>query len=225
MTALQSARIAPPPRKGPPRSGRTSRRHLWQVEPGPRIDLPPPVATDRLSELLVRCALQDERALAEIYRISSAKLFAVAVHVTRRRDWAEEVLQDSFINIWRNACRYDKTQSAPMTWMTTIVRNRAIDQLRRPREVEANQSHEDLLALIPDEQPGPEYMLQHTSDSGRLAKCMRRLNDEQRRSIMLAFYSGLSHAEVAASLGRPLGTVKTWIRRGLERLRDCLDGR
>lgn len=183
------------------------------------------MATDRLLELLMRCALKDEKAFAELYRISSQKLFAVAIRLTRRRDWAEEVLQESFVNIWHHAGNYNEARSAPMIWMTAIVRNRALDWLRRPREVGANDSHDELLAAIPDEHPGPEELLLRAADAGRLANCMRHLTDEQQRSITLAFYYGLSHGELAATLRRPLGTVKTWIRRGLEQLRECLEAR
>ena len=178
------------------------------------------MATDRLPELLVRCALTDEKAFAEIYRISSPRLFAVATRITRRRDWAEEVLQESFVKIWHHAGGYDGARSAPMTWMTAIVRNRALDCLRRPREAEADDSHEELLASILDEHPGPEELLLRSTDARRLAERLRCLTDEQQRSITLAFFHGLSHREVAAQLRRPLGTVKTWIRRGLERLRE-----
>ncbi len=181
------------------------------------------MATDRLLELLGRCALKDAKAFAELYRVSSAKLFAVAMRVTRRRDWAEEVLQESFVNIWHHAGSYDKAMSAPMTWMTTIVRNRALDWLRRPREAEANDSHDELLASIPDEHLGPEELVLRTADARRLAECLRSLPDEQQRSISLAFFYGLSHREIAAKLMRPLGTVKTWIRRGLDQLRVRLE--
>lgn len=184
-----------------------------------------PVSPDRIAGLLARCALNDERAFAELYRLSAPKLFAVAVRITRRRDWAEDVLQESFVNIWHHADGYAAHKSAPMTWMTAIVRNRALDWLRRPREVEADESHDELLAALADERPGPEELLRRATDAGRLADCLRQLSDEQQRSITLAFFYGLSHGELAARLERPLGTVKTWIRRGLDRLRLCLETR
>jgi RNA polymerase sigma-70 factor (ECF subfamily) len=175
---------------------------------------------DQLADLLSRCALRDQQAFAELYRRSSAKLFAVAVRITRRRDWAEEVLQESFVNIWNHATGYNPAKSAPMTWMTAIVRNRALDLLRRPREVELDEEHEELIASLPDDAPGPD---EQARDAGALAECMKQLTGEQQKSITLAFFYGLSHGELAQQMQKPLGTVKTWVRRGLDRLRDCLE--
>jgi RNA polymerase sigma-70 factor (ECF subfamily) len=187
------------------------------------VSLPEAPAAEQLSDLLARCALRDQRAFATLYQFSSAKLFAVAVRITRRRDWAEEVLQEAFVNIWNHAAGYNPTKSAPMTWMTAIVRNRALDWLRRPREVEIDEEHEELMASIPDDSPGPEELLRRSLEAGELAECMKTLTEEQRRSITLAFFYGLSHGELAEQMRKPLGTVKTWVRRGLERLKGCLD--
>jgi RNA polymerase sigma-70 factor (ECF subfamily) len=187
------------------------------------VNLPEAPAPEQLSDLLARCALRDQRAFATLYQFSSAKLFAVAVRITRRKDWAEEVLQEAFVNIWNHAGGYNPTKSAPMTWMTAIVRNRALDWLRRPREVEIDEEHEELMASIPDESPGPEELLRMSVQAGELAECMKALTEEQQRSITLAFFYGLSHGELAAQMRKPLGTVKTWIRRGLDRLKSCLD--
>ena len=187
------------------------------------MNLPEAPAADELADLLARCALRDQRAFATLYRRSSAKLFAIAVRITRRRDWAEEVLQESFVNIWNSAIAYNAAKSAPMTWMTAIVRNRALDWLRRPREVELNQEHDELMASIPDESPGPEELLHKTMEAGALKECMKGLTEEQQRGITLAFFYGLSHAELAQQMRKPLGTVKTWIRRGLDRLKTCLE--
>ena len=187
------------------------------------MNLPEAPAPEQLSDLLARCALHDQRAFATLYRFSSAKLFAVAVRITRRRDWAEEVLQEAFVNIWNHAAGYNSTKSAPMTWMTAIVRNRALDWLRRPREVEIDEEQEELMASIADESPGPEELLRRSLEAGKLAECMKTLTEEQQRSITLAFFYGLSHGELAEQMRKPLGTVKTWIRRGLDRLKGCLD--
>jgi RNA polymerase sigma-70 factor (ECF subfamily) len=187
------------------------------------VNLTEAPASEQLSELLARCALRDQRAFATLYRFSSAKLFAVAVRITRRRDWAEEVLQEAFVNIWNHASGYNAAKSAPMTWMTAIVRNRALDWLRRPREVELDMEQEELMASIPDESPGPEELLRRSLEAGALAECMKTLTGEQQRSVTLAFFYGLSHGELAEQMRKPLGTVKTWIRRGLDRLKSCLD--
>jgi RNA polymerase sigma-70 factor (ECF subfamily) len=183
------------------------------------------MSPEELAGLLSRCALRDQRAFDELYRQSAAKLFAVAVRITRRRDWAEEVLQESFVSIWNHATGYNPAKSAPMTWMTTIVRNRALDLLRRPREVEIGEEHEELMASIPDDTPGPEQLLKQSAEAGAIAECLGQLTEEQQKSITLAFFNGLSHGELAQQLQKPLGTVKTWIRRGLDRLKTCLDSR
>jgi RNA polymerase sigma-70 factor (ECF subfamily) len=183
------------------------------------------MSPDQLAELLARCALRDQLAFAELYRLSSAKLFAVAVRITRRRDWAEEVLQEGFVNIWNHAGGYSPSKSAPMTWMTAIVRNRALDLLRRPREVELDEENEALVASLPDDAPGPDELLRQAKDAGALSECLKQLTGEQQKSITLAFFYGLSHGELAQQMQKPLGTVKTWIRRGLDRLRDCLEPR
>ncbi len=186
--------------------------------------LPESADPDQLSDLLARCALHDQGAFTSLYRSSSAKLFAVAVRITRRRDSAEEVLQEAYVNIWNHSAGYNATKSAPMTWMTAIVRNRALDWLRRSREVEIDEAeHDALLAATPDESPGPEELLRQSLDAGALAECLKTLTEEQQRSISLAFFKGLSHAELAQQMRKPLGTVKTWIRRGLDRLKICLD--
>lgn len=179
---------------------------------------------EELAALLARCALSDQRAFGTLYQATSAKLFGVAVRITRRRDWAEEVLQESFVKIWHHAGNYDTSKSAPMTWMTAIVRNRALDWLRRPREVQASEALEIFMASVPDEGPGPEELAVLSARSGKLHECLEQLGDDQKRSIMLAFFNGLSHGELAEQMGKPLGTVKTWVRRGLDRLRQCLDG-
>src|SRR3954453_5775494 len=186
------------------------------------VILPDAPEPDPVTGLVARCALRDQRAFSALYKLGSAKLFAVAVRITRRRDWAEEVLQEAFVNIWNHADRYNPTKSAPMTWMTAIVRNRALDWLRRPREVELNEGHEELMASIADESPGPEELLAKSLGAGKLAECLKALTEEQQRSITLAFFYGMSHAELAQQLHKPLGTVKTWVRRGLDRLKVCL---
>jgi RNA polymerase sigma-70 factor (ECF subfamily) len=187
------------------------------------VNLPEAPAPERLAELLARCALRDQRAFAALYQSSSAKLFAVAVRITRRRDWAEEVLQEAFVSIWNHAAGYNSAKSAPMTWMSAIVRNRALDLLRRPREVEIDEAHEDMMASLADQSPGPEELLQLSMQAAGLGECMKTLSEEQRRSITLAFFHGLSHAELAQQMRKPLGTVKTWVRRGLDRLKGCLE--
>jgi RNA polymerase sigma-70 factor (ECF subfamily) len=179
---------------------------------------------DVLAELMARSALKDQRAFAELYRHTAAKLYGVALRILRRQDWAEEVLQESFVNIWNHLGEYSATRSAPLTWMTAIVRNRALDWVRRPNLERGGEDYELLLEATPDEGGGPELALADSRDARALARCLDQLPASQRQSITLAYVNGLSHAELAQHMREPLGTVKTWIRRGLERLKGCLDG-
>ena len=141
-------------------------------------------------------------------------------------DWAEEVLQDCYVSIWNHAGSYEARLSAPMTWMTSIVRNRCLDWLRRPHlEVTLARSDDDPddpPESVPSDDPGPLDELARSADAKALGDCLRRLDPKQRQAIMLAFYEGLSHSELASHMREPLGTVKTWVRRGLERLKSCL---
>jgi len=164
--------------------------------------------------------LGDRGAFRALYEASAAKLFGVALRILRREDWAEEVLQECYVSVWRHAPEYRASRAAPMTWMTSIVRNRCLDWLRRPNP---EPLADDTLEKIEDQNPGPLAELERARDSAALARCLRGLDAKQRQAIALAFFDGLSHAELAAHLREPLGTVKTWVRRGLARLRSCLE--
>ena len=177
----------------------------------------------RLSGLLARCALRDQQAFAALYRESAPKLFGVALRILRRNDWAEEVLQESYVNIWNHAGDYAAAKSAPFTWMTSIVRNRALDWLRRPQLESGGEEYEIAVEAWSDGSDGPLELAVAASSAAALARCMRTLDQHQRQSIALAFYHGLTHSELAAHLRQPLGTVKTWVRRGMEKLRTCLE--
>ena len=175
---------------------------------------------ERLAALLARTALGDRAAFAELYAATRAQLFAVSLRIVRERPLAEEVLQDSFVSIWSHARDYAAAKSAPTTWMTAIVRNRSLDVVRRSRE--EPDIDDALSANLVDESATPAADAQRRAEAHTLRECLEELEPEQRQSITLAFHHGLSHSELAAHLRRPLGTVKTHIRRGLMRLRDCL---
>jgi RNA polymerase sigma-70 factor (ECF subfamily) len=185
-----------------------------------------PAQNKLLENLLEACARRDQGAFARLYEVTAPKLFGVAVRILRREDWAEEVLQDCYVSIWNNAGRYSVGLSAPMTWMTSIVRNRCLDWLRRPNlEVvlqRPDDDGDDPLEAIASGAPGPLDDLARSADAKALAACLGRLEAKQRQAIMLAFYDGLSHSELASHMRQPLGTVKTWVRRGLEKLKGCL---
>ena len=175
-----------------------------------------------LAGLLAQCALKNQRAFAELYRLTSAKLYGVALRILRRQDWAEEVLQECYVNVWNHAGDYAAARSAPLTWMTSIVRNRCLDWLRRPRTETSGEEYEIAVDAWQDDAPGPIEQLMAATEAAALARCLQQLEAKQRQSIMLAFFNGLSHSELANHMKQPLGTVKTWVRRGLERLKGCL---
>ena len=175
-----------------------------------------------LSALLAACAKRDRESFARLYKATSPKLFGVALRILKRKDWAEEVLQDAYVNIWNHATGYVSGLSAPMTWMTSIVRNRCLDRLRKPR-IEVNDAEGDIVEATPSDAEGPLELLERSNDSRAIAACLRALEAKQRQTIALAFFEGLSHAEVARHMREPLGTVKTWVRRGLARLKGCLE--
>ena len=177
----------------------------------------------RLMQLLARTAMKDQQAFAELYRIAAPHLFAVALRILREAAAAEEVLQESFVNVWHHAASYVAARSQPLTWLTSIVRNRCLDQLRR-REVETvtmDDEEEGLTLAAPG--PTPLELLLAGADALAVKDCVDALEPVQKQAIALAFFQGLSHSELAQHLRQPLGTVKSWVRRGLERLRSCLD--
>lgn len=178
---------------------------------------------DAIADLMARSALRDQRAFRDLYRHTSAKLYAVALRIVRREDWAEEVLQESFVNIWNHIAEYSAVRSAPLTWMTAIVRNRALDWLRRPNLERGDEDYDLLVEAVADDAPGPDVVLGASRDARALAECLKQLTGNQRQTIILAYSHGLSHGELAQHLKQPLGTVKTWIRRGLDRLKGCMD--
>jgi RNA polymerase sigma-70 factor (ECF subfamily) len=178
-----------------------------------------------LAGLLARTALADQAAFAELYRLTSAQLYAVALRILREPAAAEELLQEAYVSIWHHAGSYSASKSQAQTWLTSIVRNRCLDQLRR-RDLETvtlTSEDDDQEIQIPAGGPTPLEMLLDGADARSVRQCVDALEGAQKQAIALAFYQGLSHAELASHLRQPLGTVKSWIRRGLERLKSCLD--
>ena len=178
---------------------------------------------------LVAVARQDASAFRALYEATSPKLFGFVLRILQKRELAEEVLQESFVNIWNNASSYQSSLAAPMTWMTTIVRNRAFDLLRKLSngqqhniEIDAEYFDADVMNALESGEATPLQALELSQDAAALASCMSRLEAMHRQAMALAFYHDLSHSEVAEQMNLPMGTVKTWIRRGLDKLRTCL---
>ena len=177
----------------------------------------------RLTELLARTALADQAAFGELYRQTSAHLYGVALRILRESAAAEEVLQESFVNVWHHAGSYVAARSQPLTWLTSIVRNRCLDRLRKHDLDTVTIDDDEHTMTIADQDPTPLELLLRGADASAVRRCVDALDADQKQAIALAFYQGLSHAELARHLGQPLGTVKSWVRRGLERLKVCLE--
>ena len=179
----------------------------------------------QLIALIDRVALADESALKELYEMTSSKLYGVAVRVVSNKSWAEDVLQEAFINIWRIAGDYKASLSPPMAWMCLIVRSRGLDFLRRRRSDRAD-AVQELDDVLSDTLEGDSANPMDTALAGEQAwalhQCLSQLDNKQREVVSLAYLRDLSHGELAEQLKLPLGTVKTWIRRGLEQLRGCM---
>ncbi|SPC11672.1 sigma-70 family RNA polymerase sigma factor [Cupriavidus taiwanensis] len=197
------------------------------MPPSPQPSYAAPASPDRLEGLLQAVAVGERQALRALYDLTATKLFGLALRITGRRDWAEDVVQESFVSIWHHAGDYRPQLAAPMTWMTAIVRNRALDCLRRAAAARVPQTaelDEDLGEWLADDAAGPAELAEASQQARALNRCLQRLEQPQRQAIMLAYLQDLSHAELAERLRAPLGTVKSWIRRGLERLRSCMEG-
>ncbi len=166
-----------------------------------------------------------QAALRELYDLTSGKLYGVAMRVLGNRDWAEDVLQEAFLNIWRIAGDYRVALSPPMAWMGVIVRSRALDFRRRRASDRADASVEldDMLNdTLASDDANPMDTTDASEQAWALHECLRKLENKQREVVSLAYLRDLSHGELAQQLQLPLGTVKTWIRRGLDQLRGCM---
>lgn len=179
-----------------------------------------------LSRLLASTASGDQRAFAELYDAASSHLFGLLVRILRRRDWAEEALQDCFLKVWQKAETYAPDKGAPMTWLMTIARYRALDLLRAKRP-EINEADDEAMTgeieSAVSEMESPLQGAETMQGIGELERCMKGLQDEQKQSVLLAYYEGYTHQELAKRMKAPLGTVKSWVRRGLQQLKECME--
>jgi RNA polymerase sigma-70 factor, ECF subfamily len=171
--------------------------------------------------LLQACASGDRAALHSLYAATAAQLFGLALSILRSRELAEDIVQESFILAWRHAHSFDPGRGAAMPWLARIVRNQCFDLLRRRgREAPLDDS---FMQSWEDPAPGPADLTALSQDARRLRSCLDELDAGPRGSMILAYYEGLTFAEVAGRLRAPLGTVKSWIRRGLIQLKNCME--
>jgi RNA polymerase sigma factor (sigma-70 family) len=177
----------------------------------------------QLAAALARVAAGDRTALRMVYQDTSAKLFGVLLRILNDRGEAEDVLQDVYVTVWRKAASFDAAKASPITWLVTIARNRAIDRLRASggrRRTEPIEAADD----VRDPAPMAVEHLERKQEQHRLAHCLEELEARHAAAIRAAFLDGATYEELAQRMSVPLGTMKSWIRRGLQKLRACLEG-
>lgn len=180
-------------------------------------------ARARLVEALVATGHEDREAFRTVYRLTSAKLFGICLRICGDRQDAEDVLHDVYVIVWRRAGAFEPGRASPITWLATIARNRAIDWQRGRTRHPADPVDDAALAL-PDPAQAPVDRLVDEETVARLQACLGTLETRQREAIRIAFFDGVRYPEIARRMTLPLGTVKSWVHRGLARLRTCLDG-
>lgn len=175
---------------------------------------------DQLFDLIARCALKDSESFKFLYEATSAKLFGVALRILKTEARAEEALQEAYLKVWRSAGSYSTSRGRPMTWLINIVRNQSLDMLR------ASVSRQEEAHVVLDEELEDDINLSsnlETSDElKRLMHCMKQLSEDQQTCILMVYHKGFTPTEASKKEGWPLGTVKTWLRRGLASIRWCL---
>ncbi len=173
-----------------------------------------------LEEALALVATGEKTALQRVYDLTSAKLLGVIIQVVRDRDAAEDALQETYLKVWNRASRFDRSRASPITWLCAIARNTAIDHIRKTGR--RSEVSDDVLPEIADRTPDADSMLCDAEDNARLKDCLEGLKTDHRRCIRMAFFRGYTHSELAERLDVPLGTMKSWIRRGLSSLKGCM---
>lgn len=177
-------------------------------------------ARARLADALIRTGTGDRKAFRLVYGLAAAKLFGVCLRICGERKAAEDVLQDVFVTVWLRADRYDPARGSAMAWLATVARNRSLDWRRSHRPASGSV---DALATIADPSLSAVDELLLTERERALHRCLEALDQPQREAIRTAFFEGVTYAELAERSATPVGTMKSWMRRGLLRLRECLD--
>ncbi len=177
---------------------------------------------DTLVTLLAQVSVQDRAAFAALYQATCMKLYGVTLSILKRKHIAEDVLQDVYIKIWQRAGDFDVSRGSAIAWMVAIARNRALDEARRGSQIV---STEDVACIddIPDMQPLASDRMERSEEWRQLADCLGSIEDEKRKMVLLAYHHGLSREFLAQKFGHPVATIKTWLRRSLESLKQCLE--
>lgn len=170
--------------------------------------------------LLASVAKGDEAAFERLYAATRAKLFGVVLRILRRQDLAEEVVQEAYVKIWNSAGQFNPALASPITWMVSIARNRAIDVVRKRSE--ASIEDEPAAMEVASDTPDPLARKEMTEELKRILECVGQLDPERQRLVLLAYYNGWSREQLSAKFNTPLNTVKTWLRRSMIDIRQCL---
>ena len=179
-----------------------------------------PTKASEIEAALIACASGDKSALRRIYDAESPRMLGVAQRLLKRRALAEEAVQDAFVLIWRHAARFDAARGSGLTWIYAILRNRSLSILRDEKRTETRD--EPIAEETASEEDDPETIMSKLSDARALRACLETLPPQRRGLVLLAFVQGLTHGEIAGKLAMPIGTVKSWIRRSLIALKECL---
>jgi len=179
-----------------------------------------------LANLLAQCALGNRKAFETLYQQASPKIYGLMLRLLKDDGLAQDALQEGFVHIWHHASEYQESKGQPMAWMATIVRYRGLDILRREgSQTSRKNAFETEQSVLSDTYFSLEQAFESDLDIvelNELQECMDLLEADQRESVMLAYYYGFSHSEMVKRLKRPLGTIKSWIRRGMESVRECM---
>jgi RNA polymerase sigma-70 factor (ECF subfamily) len=170
--------------------------------------------------LIAAVAKGDEAAFERLYAATRAKLFGVVLRILRRQDLAEEVIQEAYVRIWSSAGQFNPGLSSPITWMASIARNRAVDVVRKRGEISIEE--EPTAMEVAADSPDPLARREMTEELKRLLECVGRLEPDRQKLVLLAYYNGWSREQLAAKFETPVNTVKTWLRRSMMDIRECL---
>jgi len=170
--------------------------------------------------LIAAVAKRDEAAFERLYEATRAKLYGVVLRILRRQDLAEEVIQETYVKIWNNAGQFNPGLASPITWMTAIARNRALDIVRKRTELSLEDEPAALEAAADSSDPLARREM--TEELKRLLECVGRLEPDRQKLVLLAYYNGWSREQLAEKFEAPVNTVKTWLRRSLLDIRECL---
>ena len=173
-----------------------------------------------LVSLIAAVAKGDEAAFERLYVATRAKLYGVVLRILRRQELAEEIIQETYVKIWNSAGQFNPELASPITWMTSIARNRAIDLVRKKSEASIEEEP-DAMEVAADS-PDPLARREMSEELKRLLECVGRLEPERQKLVLLAYYNGWSREQLAEKFAAPINTIKTWLRRSLLDIRECL---